>query len=287
MKNKIRKINEEDNPLFELVQYKIDLNFISEPHNRPLCDKFKKIILSEFRHVSCEINKKQKTFYFQYKLKSQENWLPNYSLGLLNEPNIKIKILVLNENEDKQKYITAHLNELADSKNQSLIPYTRLFILNNKHYEKFVQSVKNKLPLDKNEVGVIYSPIKEPGFKYIYKFTLIQIVQAINDYGKKQFEIIKSKDKETKHLSKEVIFKRIEEAIIHHDFKYVINLCNYFEYSLNWIPEISIIKEINGIINFYIDYYYSENNDDFSSNKDVINSLKEAADSYRNRKDFL
>ena len=286
MKNKIRNLNEEDNPLFELIQYKIDLNFISEPQIRPLCDKFKKIILSEFRHVSCEINKKQKTFYFQYKLKSQENWLPNYSLGLLNEPNIKIKILVLNENEDKQKYITAHLNELADSKNQSLIPYTRLFILNNKHYENYVQIVKNKLPLDKNEVGVIYSPVKESGFKYIYKFTLIQIVQAINDYGKKQFESVKSKDKETKHLSKEVIFKRIEEAIIHHDFKYAINLCNYFEYSLNWIPEISIIKEINGIINFYIDYYYSENNDDFSLNKDVINSLEEAADSYRKRKDF-
>ena len=286
MKNKIRKINEEDNPLFDLIQYKIDLNFISEPKNRPLCDKFKKIILSEFRHVSCEIENKQKTFYFQYKLKSQENWLPNYSLGLLNEPNIKIKILLLNENEDKQKYITAHLNELADSKNQSLIPYTRLFILNNRHYENYVQSVRNKLPLDKNEVGIIYSPVKEPGFKYIYKFTLIQIVQAINDYGKKQFELVKSKDKEIKHLSKEVIFKRIEEAIIHHDFKYVINLCNYFEYSLNWIPEISIIKEINGIANFYIDYYYSENNDDFSSNRDVINSLEEAADSYRKKKDF-
>ena len=286
MKNKIRKLNEEDNPLFELIQYKIDINFISDRQNQPLLDKFKKIILSEFRHVSCEINKKQKTFYFQYKLKSQENWLPNYSLGLLNEPNIKIKILLLNENEDKQKYVTSHLNELADSKNQSLIPYTRLFILNNKHYENYVQSVKNKLPIDKNEVGVIYCPVKEPGFKYIYKFTLIQIVQAINDYGKKQFEIIKSKDKETKHLSKEVIFKRIEEGIIHHDFKYVINLCNYFEYSLNWIPEISVIKEINGIVNFYIDYYYSENNDDFSSNRDVINSLEEAADSYRKKKDF-
>mgnify|MGYP003571311490 CR=1 FL=1 len=286
MKNKIRKLNEEDNPLFELIQYKIDINFISDRQNQPLLDKFKKIILSEFRHVSCEINKKQKTFYFQYKLKSQENWLPNYSLGLLNEPNIKIKILLLNENEDKQKYVTLHLNELADSKNQSLIPYTRLFILNNKHYENYVQSVKNKLPIDKNEVGVIYCPVKEPGFKYIYKFTLIQIVQAINDYGKKQFEIIKSKDKETKHLSKEVIFKRIEEGIIHHDFKYVINLCNYFEYSLNWIPEISVIKEINGIVNFYIDYYYSENNDDFSSNRDVINSLEEAADSYRKKKDF-
>ena len=286
MKNKIRKLNEEDNPLFELIQYKIDINFISDRQNQPLLDKFKKIILSEFRHVSCEINKKQKTFYFQYKLKSQENWLPNYSLGLLNEPNIKIKILLLNENEDKQKYVTSHLNELADSKNQSLIPYTRLFILNKKHYENYVQSVKNKLPIDKNEVGVIYCPVKEPGFKYIYKFTLIQIVQAINDYGKKQFEIIKSKDKETKHLSKEVIFKRIEEGIIHHDFKYVINLCNYFEYSLNWIPEISVIKEINGIVNFYIDYYYSENNDDFSSNRDVINSLEEAADSYRKKKDF-
>lgn len=285
MKSKIRKISEEDNPLFELIQYKIDLNFISDPHNRPLCDKFKKIILSEFRHISFEINKKQKTFYLQYKLKSQDNWLPNYSLGLLNEPNIRIKILLLNENEDKQKYITSHLNELADSKNQSLIPYTRLFILNNKHYENYVQSIKNKLPLDKSEAGIIYSPVKEPGFKYIYKFTLIQIIQAINDYGKKQFDLIKSKDREIKHLSKEVIFKRIEEAIVYHDFKYVINLCNYFEYSLNWIPEISIIKEINAITNFYIDYYYSENNDDFSLNKDFINSLEEAADFYRKRKD--
>ena len=65
------------------------------------------------------------------------------------------------------------MNELANSKNQGLAPYTRLFILNNQHYENYVQKVKKKLPLDKNEVGVIYSPLKESQFKYIYKYTII------------------------------------------------------------------------------------------------------------------
>ena len=60
MNNNIREISEEDNPLFELLQYKIELEFISESQNRILYDKFKKIILSEFRHISCDITKKKK-----------------------------------------------------------------------------------------------------------------------------------------------------------------------------------------------------------------------------------
>jgi hypothetical protein len=70
--------------------------------------------------------------------------------------------------------------------------------------------------------------LKESQFKYIYKYTLIQIIQTINDYGKKQYELSKSKEKDIKHLSKEKIYKRIEEGLLHHDFKYIFNLCNYF-----------------------------------------------------------
>ena len=281
---KIRKISEEDNPLFELMQYKVDLTMITESQNHVLYDKYKNIILSEFRKISCEINKKQKTYYLQYRLKSQENWLPSYSLNLTNEPNIRIKLLILNENEDKQKYVTSYLNESVNSKNQSLVNYTRLFILNNKYYENYVQRVKNKLPIDKSEVGVIYTPMKESGFKYIFKFTLIQIIQTINNYGKKQFE--SNKKKEMKHSSKEAIFKRIEEAIIFNDFKHANSLITYSEDNLNWVPEISQIREIKGIINFYQDYYYSENNDNFSYNKDIKNIFEEASDSYRKKKDY-
>ena len=145
MKSKIRKISEEDNILFELMQYKVSLDFLVESHNRDLNEKYKKIILSEFRNITCEVDKKQNKFYLQYKLKSQDNWLPNYSLSLSNEANIVIKILILNENQDKQKYITSYLNELVNSKNQSLIPYTRLFILNNKYYETTYLLIRVKL----------------------------------------------------------------------------------------------------------------------------------------------
>lgn len=295
MKNNIRQISEEDNPLFELLQYKIELEFISESQNRVLYDKFKKIILSEFRHISCDITKKkiknedkgnEKTYYFKYQFKSIENWLPNYSLCFTNDPNIRIKFLILNENEEKQKYVTSYLNELANAKNQELAPYTRLFILNNQHYENYVQRVKKRLPLDKNEVGVIYSPLKESQFKYIYKYTLIQIIQTINDYGKKQYEISKNKEKEIKHLSKEKIYKRIEDGLLYHDFKYIFNLCNYIEYTLKWNQEELAIKEIIAIIYFYDDYYNSEIDYVFSINKEALKMFEELCESYRKNKDY-
>ena len=296
MNNNIREISEEDNPLFELLQYKIELEFISQSQNRILYDKFKKIILSEFRHISCDITKKkknnkeekgkEKTFYFKYQIKSKEIWLPNYSLSLTNDPNIRIKLLILKENEDKQKYVTSYLNELANSKNQGLAPYTRLFILNNQHYENYVQKVKKKLPLDKNEVGVIYSPLKESQFKYIYKYTLIQIIQTINDYGKKQYELSKSKEKDIKHLSKEKIYKRIEEGLLHHDFKYIFNLCNYIEYTLKWTEDELTIKEIIAIIYFYDDFYSTESDYVFCINKEAINLFEELCESYKKKKDY-
>ena len=82
MKSKIRRIGEEDNILFELIHYKVSLDFLVESQNRELNEKYKKIILSEFRNISCEVDKKQNKFYLQYKLKSQDNWLPNCSLSL-------------------------------------------------------------------------------------------------------------------------------------------------------------------------------------------------------------
>ena len=281
MKSKIRTISEEDNILFELMQYKVDLNFPLEYQNRPLYDKYKKIILTEFRQITCEIDKTLKTFYLNYKLKLQDNWLPSYSLNLSNEPNIILKILILNENEDKHKHITSYLNELSNSKNQSLIPYTRLFILNNSYYENYIQKIKNKLPLDKNEVGVIYCPLKESGFKYIFKFTLIQIIQAINDFGKKQYEATKNKDQV--HSNKDTIFKKIEESIIYHDFKNALNLCNYLENSVNWISEIIYIREIAGIILFYQDYY---SNNDFIFSSEIIEHFEEIAQLYRKKKEY-
>ena len=284
MKSKIRRIGEEDNILFELIHYKVSLDFLVESQNRELNEKYKKIILSEFRNISCEVDKKQNKFYLQYKLKSQDNWLPNCSLSLSNEVNIVIKLLILNENEDKQKYITSYLNELANSKNQSLIPYTRLFILNNKHYENYLQRIKNKLPIDKSEAGVIYCPLKESGFKYIYKFTLIQIIQAINDYGKKQYEIGKHKDQN--RSSKEIIFKKIEESILYHDFRNALNLCSYLENSVNWLSELSSIREIVGLISFYQDYYSTPNHNDFSFRYEIKELLEELADLYRKKKDY-
>ena len=284
MKSKIRQISEEDNILFELTQYKIQLVFPLESQNRLLHEKYKKIILSEYRHISCDIDKKPHTFYLKYKLKSQENWLPNFSLSLSKDPNIIIKILILNENEDKQKYITSYLNELANSKNQSLTPYTRLFILNNLYYENYLQKIKDKTPLDKSEAGVIYSPLKESGFKYIYKFTLIQIIQTINDFGRKQYEL--NKAKEQIRSSKDTIFKKIEESILFHDFKNALNLCNYLENSVNWISEILIIREIAGIILFYQDYFSNPNNDDFSYSKEIKALFEEIAEQYRKKKDY-
>ena len=295
MNNNIREISEEDNPLFELLQYKIELEFISNSQNRTLYDKFKKIILSEFRHITCDITKKknkkeekgkEKTYYFKYQFKSKEIWLPNYSLSLTNEPNIRIKLLILNENMDKEKYVTAYLNELANKKNQGLAPYTRLFILNNQHYENYVQKVKKKLPLDKNEVGVIYSPVKESQFKYIYKYTLIQIIQTINDFGKKQYELSKSKERDIKNLSKEKIYKRIEDGLLHHDFKYIFNLCNYIEYTLKWSEEELTIKEIIAIIYFYDDYYSTETDYVFCINKEAIKLFEELCESYRKKKEY-
>ena len=284
MKSKIRKISEEDNILFELMQYKIELQFPLESQNRILYEKYKKIILSEFRNITCDIDKKSQTFYLKYNLKSQENFIPSYSLNLSKEPNIVINILILNENDDKQKYILSYLNELTNSKNQSLTPYTRLFIINNIHYENYLQKLKNKTPLDKSEASVIYSPVKESGFKYIFKFTLIQIIQTINDFGKKQHELNRKKDQI--RANKETIFKKIEESILFKDFKNALNLCNYMENSVNWIPEILCIREIAGIVLFYQDYYSTPNNDEFSFSKEIQFLFEEIAEQYRKKKDY-
>ena len=284
MKSKIRKISEEDNILFELMQYKIELQFPLESQNRILYEKYKKIILSEFRNITCDIDKKSQTFYLKYNLKSQENFIPSYSLNLSKEPNIVIKILILNENDDKQKYILSYLNELTNSKNQSLTPYTRLFIINNIHYENYLQKLKNKTPLDKSEASVIYSPVKESGFKYIFKFTLIQIIETINDFGKKQHELNRKKDQI--RANKETIFKKIEESILFKDFKNALNLCNYMENSINWIPEILCIREIAGIVLFYQDYYSTPNNDEFSFSKEIQFLFEEIAEQYRKKKDY-
>ena len=179
----IRNITEEDNPLFDLMQYKVNLEFISESKNQQLYNQFKKIILTQFRSVIVEIKNITKTIYLKYKLTSNKeaNFIPKYSLNLTEEPNINLKFLILKENEDKQKYITSYLNSLAQSKNQNLISYSRLFIINDKYYENYVYNVKNKIPMAKNEVGVIYTPMKESSFNYIYKFTLIQIIQVFNE----------------------------------------------------------------------------------------------------------
>ena len=214
----IRKISEEDNPFFDLMQYKVTLEFISEIKNRQLYNKYKKIILSEFRSISIEINKSLTTFYLKYKLisnKAEENLDKIYSLNLTEESNIHLKFLILEENEDKQKYITEYLNSMAQNKNQILVPYSRLFILNDKYYENYVYNIKNKIPTAKNEAGIIYTPMKESSFKYIYKYTLMQIIQVINDLGKKHYENKKLKDLKT--LKKENIFKLIEQSIIYHD----------------------------------------------------------------------
>ena len=154
----IRKISEEDNPFFDLMQYKVTLEFISEIKNRQLYNKYKKIILSEFRSISIEINKSLTTFYLKYKLisnKAEENLDKIYSLNLTEESNIHLKFLILEENEDKQKYITEYLNSMAQNKNQILVPYSRLFILNDKYYENYVYNIKNKIPTAKNEAGII------------------------------------------------------------------------------------------------------------------------------------
>ena len=150
------------------------------------------------------------------------------------------------------------------------------------YYENYLQKVKNNLPLDKNEIGVIYCPLKESGFKYIYKYTLIQIIKSMNDYGKKQFDLSKNKDQV--RSSKEGIFKKIEESILHHDFQNALNLCNHLENSVNWIPEIVCIREIAGIVLFYQDYY--SNNNDFSFSKELEAHFEEIAELYRKKKDY-
>ena len=47
MKSKIRKISEKDNILFELTQYKVELDFHLESQNRPLYEKYADHIVSE------------------------------------------------------------------------------------------------------------------------------------------------------------------------------------------------------------------------------------------------
>ena len=280
---KIRKINEEDNPFFELMQYKINLEFISETKNKQLFNKFKKIILSEFRSVSLEIKQEQKIYYIKYILptnKDEENVSKTYSLNLTEKSNIYLKFLILNETEEKQKYITSYLNSFAHS--QNLIPYSRLFIISDKHYENYVYNIKNKIPTAKNEAGVIYTPLKESSFKYIYKHTLMQIIQVLNDLGIKQYE--KKKLKDIKKLKKEKIFSLIEKGIIYHDFKFVLYLCNYLENSMNWIPEIIKIKEITGIILFYQDYFA---NDDMIYSEEIKKFFFEVRDKYRKKKELM
>ena len=140
------------------------------------------------------------------------------------------------------------------------------------------------MALDKSETGAIYCPLKESGFKYIYKFTLIQIILTINDFGKKQYEL--NKNKAQVHSNKEAIFQKIEESILFNDFKNALNLCNYLEYQVNWISEILCIKKITGIILFYQDYYFSPNNDDFSFNKEIKSLFEEIAELYHKKKEY-
>ena len=279
----IRKIEELDNPLFDLMQYKVNLEFISESKNQKLYDKYKKIILTEFRSIEVQLKNITKKIYLKYKLSSKgESLIDKYSLNLNEEPNINLKFLILNDSEDKQKYITSYLNSLAQSKNQNLMLYSRLFILNDKFYETFVYNIKNKIPTAKNEVGIIYTPMKEKSFNYIYKCTLIQIIQVFNDFGKKYYDKIKLK--EIKTFKKEDIFKQIEEGILYQDFKYVINLCNYTENTMNWIPEMNKIREIVGICLFYEDYY---SNEDIIFSEEIKKFFEEVKDKYKKKKDII
>ena len=279
----IRKIEELDNPLFDLMQYKVNLEFISESKNQKLYDKYKKIILTEFRSIEVQLKNITKKIYLKYKLSSKgESLIDKYSLNLNEEPNINLKFLILNDSEDKQKYITSYLNSLAQSKNQNLMLYSRLFIINDKFYENFVYNIKNKIPTAKNEVGIIYTPMKEKSFNYIYKCTLIQIIQVFNDFGKKYYDKIKLK--EIKTFKKEDIFKQIEEGILYQDFKYVINLCNYTENTMNWIPEMNKIREIVGICLFYEDYY---SNEDIIFSEEIKKFFEEVKDKYKKKKDII
>ena len=279
----IRKIEELDNPLFDLMQYKVNLEFISESKNQKLYDKYKKIILTEFRSIEVQLKNITKKIYLKYKLSSKgESLIDKYSLNLNEEPNINLKFLILNDSEDKQKYITSYLNSLAQSKNQNLMLYSRLFIINDKFYETFVYNIKNKIPTAKNEVGIIYTPMKEKSFNYIYKCTLIQIIQVFNDFGKKYYDKIKLK--EIKTFKKEDIFKQIEEGILYQDFKYVINLCNYTENTMNWIPEMNKIREIVGICLFYEDYY---SNEDIIFSEEIKKFFEEVKDKYKKKKDII
>ena len=279
----IRKIEELDNPLFDLMQYKVNLEFISESKNQKLYNKYKKIILTEFRSIEVQLKNITKKIYLKYKLSSKgESLIDKYSLNLNEEPNINLKFLILNDSEDKQKYITSYLNSLAQSKNQNLMLYSRLFIINDKFYETFVYNIKNKIPTAKNEVGIIYTPMKEKSFNYIYKCTLIQIIQVFNDFGKKYYDKIKLK--EIKTFKKEDIFKQIEEGILYQDFKYVINLCNYTENTMNWIPEMNKIREIVGICLFYEDYY---SNEDIIFSEEIKKFFEEVKDKYKKKKDII
>ena len=279
----INKISEQDNPLFELMQYKVNIEFISESKDQELYNKYKKIIISEFRSVTFELKNIERTFYLRYKINSnkEEDFIPKYLLNLTEIPNINLKFLILKENEDKQKYITSYLNSLAQSINQNLSTNSRLFILSDKYYEKYLDLVKNKLPIPKNEASIIYTPMKEGSFMYIYKYTLIQIIQIMHDFGKKQYDNNKLKD--IKSMKRENIFKQIEDSILYHDFKYALNMCNYLINSVNWIPEIPIIREICCIIFFYQDYYSVE---DMLFNKEIKKYFDDSVDIYKKKKDL-
>ena len=96
----VRNITEEDNPLFELMQYKVNIEFISENKNKELYNKYKKIILTQFRYINIEIQNIERNIYFKYKLISnkEQNFIPKYSLNLTEDPNITLKILILKDN---------------------------------------------------------------------------------------------------------------------------------------------------------------------------------------------
>ena len=87
----IRKISEEDNPLFDLMQYRVNLEFISKSKNLQLYNQFKKIILTQFRSVIVQINKIETTIYLKYRIlgDKQEDFIPNFSLNLTEIPIIQ------------------------------------------------------------------------------------------------------------------------------------------------------------------------------------------------------
>ena len=61
----IRKIAEEDNPLFDLRQYRVNLEFMSRGNNPQLFNQLKKIILTQFRSVNVAFESVEKKIYLK------------------------------------------------------------------------------------------------------------------------------------------------------------------------------------------------------------------------------